>query len=117
MIITFLTDFGLQDDFVGTCHGVIKRIAPDVQVIDITHGIPPRAIVQGALVHANRHVRDRVREHERALHDRARGDPVRDVDDLHVGRDPLDHAVTGSDEVVPQPEVAQERDEHASATA
>jgi S-adenosyl-L-methionine hydrolase (adenosine-forming) len=51
--ITFLTDFGLQDDFVGTCHGVIKRIAPDVQVIDITHGIPPRAIVQGALVLAN----------------------------------------------------------------
>ena len=28
--ITFLTDFGVQDDFVGVCHGVIKRIAPDV---------------------------------------------------------------------------------------
>jgi S-adenosylmethionine hydrolase len=53
MFVTFLTDFGLQDDFVGTCHGTIKRIAPDVQVIDITHGIPPRAIVQGALVLAN----------------------------------------------------------------
>jgi S-adenosylmethionine hydrolase len=53
MFVTFLTDFGLQDDFVGTCHGVIKRIAPDVQVIDITHGIPPRAIVPGALVLAN----------------------------------------------------------------
>ena len=51
--ITFLTDFGLQDDFVGTCHGVIKRIAPDVQIVDITHGIPPRSIVQGALVLAN----------------------------------------------------------------
>ena len=25
MFITFLSDFGLQDDFVGTCHGVIKR--------------------------------------------------------------------------------------------
>ena len=53
MFITFLSDFGLRDDFVGTCHGVIKRIAPDVQIIDITHGIPPRAIVQGALVLAN----------------------------------------------------------------
>ena len=53
MFVTFLTDFGLQDDFVGTCHGVIKRIAPEVEVIDITHGIPPRAIVQGALVLAN----------------------------------------------------------------
>lgn len=53
MFVTFLSDFGLQDDFVGTCHGVIKRIAPEVTVIDITHGIPPRAIVQGALVLAN----------------------------------------------------------------
>jgi S-adenosylmethionine hydrolase len=48
--ITFLTDFGLQDDFVGTCHGVMARIAPEVRVIDITHGIPPQAILQGALV-------------------------------------------------------------------
>jgi S-adenosylmethionine hydrolase len=48
--ITFLTDFGLQDDFVGTCHGVIKRIAPEVEIIDITHGIPPQAVLQGALV-------------------------------------------------------------------
>ncbi len=51
--ITFLTDFELRDDFVGTCHGVIKRIAPDVQVIDITHGIAPQAVLQGALVLAN----------------------------------------------------------------
>ena len=51
--ITFLSDFGLQDDFVGTCHGVVKRIAPDVEVIDITHGIPPHAVLQGALVLAN----------------------------------------------------------------
>jgi S-adenosylmethionine hydrolase len=48
--ITFLTDFGLEDDFVGTCHGVIARIAPEARVIDITHGIPPQAILQGALV-------------------------------------------------------------------
>src|SRR5580765_7898675 len=53
MVITFLTDFGLQDDFVGTCHGVIKRIAPDAQIIDITHGIPAQAVLQGALVLAN----------------------------------------------------------------
>jgi S-adenosylmethionine hydrolase len=51
--ITFLTDFGLQDDFVGTCHGVMKGIAPDVQIIDITHGIPPQRVLQGALVLAN----------------------------------------------------------------
>lgn len=53
LFITFLSDFGLQDDFVGTCHGVMKRIAPEAQIIDITHGIPPRAILQGALVLAN----------------------------------------------------------------
>ena len=54
MFITFLTDFGLQDDFVGTCHGVMKRIAPDAQIIDITHGIPPQARAPG---------RARAREH------------------------------------------------------
>src|SRR5581483_7427650 len=42
--VTFLTDFGLQDDFVGTCHGVIKRIAPEASIIDITHGIRPGAL-------------------------------------------------------------------------
>ncbi len=50
MVICFLTDFGLQDDFVGTCHGVIERIAPGTRVIDVTHGIPPQSILQGALV-------------------------------------------------------------------
>ncbi len=53
MFITFLSDFGLQDDFVGTCHGVIKRIAPEAEIIDITHGIPPQQILQGAIVLAN----------------------------------------------------------------
>ncbi len=53
MFITFLSDFGLQDDFVGTCHGVMKRITPDAEIIDITHGIPARAVLQGAVVLAN----------------------------------------------------------------
>jgi S-adenosyl-L-methionine hydrolase (adenosine-forming) len=53
VFITFLSDFGLKDDFVGTCHGVIKRIAPDAQIIDITHGIPPTSVLEGALVLAN----------------------------------------------------------------
>ena len=53
MFITFLSDFGLKDDFVGTCHGVMKRIAPEAQIIDITHGIPATSILQGALVLAN----------------------------------------------------------------
>jgi S-adenosyl-L-methionine hydrolase (adenosine-forming) len=51
--ITFLTDFGLQDDFVGTCHGVMAKIVPDARVIDVTHGIRPGHVLQGALVLAN----------------------------------------------------------------
>ena len=53
VFITFLSDFGLKDDFVGTCHGVMKRIAPETQIIDITHGIPAQSVLQGALVLAN----------------------------------------------------------------
>jgi S-adenosylmethionine hydrolase len=53
VVITFLSDFGLADDFVGTCHGVIKRIAPETDVIDITHGIEPQSVLQGALVLAS----------------------------------------------------------------
>ena len=53
MFVTFLTDFGLVDDFVGICHGVMKRIAPEVEIIDITHGIEAHGVLQGALVLAN----------------------------------------------------------------
>ena len=55
-----------------------------------------------------------LREHEGALEHRLRRDPMGDVDDLRVRRDPLDHAVAGPDEVVLEPEVGQERDEHGS---
>ena len=48
--ITFLTDFGLQDDFVGVCRGVMKRIARDAEILDVSHGIAPQAVTQGALV-------------------------------------------------------------------
>jgi S-adenosyl-L-methionine hydrolase (adenosine-forming) len=53
MFVTFLSDFGLSDDFVGICHGVIKRIAPDAELLDITHGIPAQGVIQGAIVLAN----------------------------------------------------------------
>lgn len=51
--ITFLSDFGYIDDFVGTCHGVIKKIAPEVEIIDITHEVAPHHILQGAIILAN----------------------------------------------------------------
>jgi S-adenosylmethionine hydrolase len=48
--ITFLSDYGLDDEFVGVCHGVIARIAPDVRVIDLMHGIERHDVRAGALV-------------------------------------------------------------------
>jgi hypothetical protein len=48
--VTFLSDYGLTDDFVGVCHGVIASIAPEVQVIDLTHGIERHDVRSGALV-------------------------------------------------------------------
>ena len=48
--ITFLTDFGLKDDFVGVCRGVMRSIARNAEVIDVTHGIRPQAVLQGALI-------------------------------------------------------------------
>jgi S-adenosylmethionine hydrolase len=47
--ISFLSDFGHQDEFVGVVHGVIARIAPDVRVLDITHGIGRGDIHGGAM--------------------------------------------------------------------
>jgi S-adenosyl-L-methionine hydrolase (adenosine-forming) len=49
-VITFLTDYGSSDDFVGVCHGVVARIAPDVRIIDITHGVPRHDIRTGAIM-------------------------------------------------------------------
>jgi len=49
-VVTFLSDYGLDDDFVGVCHGVIARIAPQVRVIDVTHGIGRHDVRAGALV-------------------------------------------------------------------
>ena len=38
-VITFLSDYGQDDEFVGVCHGVIARIAPEARILDVTHGI------------------------------------------------------------------------------
>jgi S-adenosylmethionine hydrolase len=53
VIVTLLTDYGRDDDFVGVCHGVIHRIHPEAQIIDITHGVNRYAVRQGALVLRN----------------------------------------------------------------
>lgn len=51
--ITFLSDYGYEDEFAGVCKAVIARIAPSVQVVDLTHGIARHDIRQGAAVLAH----------------------------------------------------------------
>ena len=48
-IITITTDFGQKDGFVGTMKGVIWGIAPEAQIADITHEVPPQDILTGAI--------------------------------------------------------------------
>lgn len=47
-LITLTTDFGLDDHYVGAMKGVISDIAPRARIVDITHEIPPYAILEGA---------------------------------------------------------------------
>lgn len=49
-IVTFLSDYGLQDEFVGVCHGVMLAIAPYLKIIDINHQILRQDIRHGAVV-------------------------------------------------------------------
>jgi S-adenosylmethionine hydrolase len=47
--VVFLSDFGLADAFVGTCHAVMRRIVPGLEIIDLGHGIAPQNVLQGAV--------------------------------------------------------------------
>jgi hypothetical protein len=49
-VITFLSDYGLKDDFVGVCHGVIASLCPQAHVIDISHGVDRHDVRAGALI-------------------------------------------------------------------
>jgi S-adenosylmethionine hydrolase len=49
-VITFLSDYGLLDEFVGVCHGVMARRCPSARVIDLTHAIPRHDVRSGAIV-------------------------------------------------------------------
>lgn len=46
--VTFLSDYGLDDHFVGVCKGVIARIAPEARVIDVCHQVTPQNVNIGA---------------------------------------------------------------------
>lgn len=49
-IITLLTDFGLEDAYVGLMKGVILEIDPAARIVDLTHCVPPQDITRAALI-------------------------------------------------------------------
>ncbi len=49
-VVTFTSDYGLEDEFVGVCHGVMLRIAPHLKIVDIHHNILRQDIRHGAVV-------------------------------------------------------------------
>lgn len=53
MFLTFLSDLGYEDAFLGLCKGVIARIAPEIPVLDVLHLVHPQDIEQGAGVLAS----------------------------------------------------------------
>jgi S-adenosylmethionine hydrolase len=53
VIVTLLTDYGRDDDFVGVCHAVILGICPGARIVDISHGVKRHDVRQGALMLRN----------------------------------------------------------------
>jgi S-adenosylmethionine hydrolase len=54
VILTLLTDYGHADEFVGVCHAVARRILPpEVQILDLSHGVPRHDVRHGALTLRN----------------------------------------------------------------
>jgi S-adenosylmethionine hydrolase len=46
--VVFMTDFGVMDDSVALCKGVMYSIAPELRIVDLTHQVTPYSIVDGA---------------------------------------------------------------------
>ncbi len=49
-VITLMSDFGMSDHFVGVMKGVILNINPNVEIVDITHSIPPQDVYGAAFL-------------------------------------------------------------------
>ncbi|MDE2757484.1 MAG: SAM-dependent chlorinase/fluorinase [Acidobacteriota bacterium] len=54
-VITLTTDFGVEDPYVGMMKAVILSIAPDVRIVDLTHGIRSHDVTEAALVIGSSH--------------------------------------------------------------
>ena len=49
-IVTFLSDFGQADWFVGVVHGVVASICPEARMVDLTHLVAPGNVARGAFI-------------------------------------------------------------------
>jgi len=49
-IITFTSDFGRRDWFVGVVHGVLYQVCPEAHIVDLTHDIPPGNVARAAFL-------------------------------------------------------------------
>lgn len=85
-IVTFTSDFGLTDWFVGVVHGVLYEHCPEARIVDLTHEIPAGAIDAAAFVL------------EAASHDFAAGAVHLAVVDPGVGTDRRALAVAARDQ-------------------
>ena len=47
--LSFLSDYGTDDEFVGVVHSVVRSIAPHLAIVDVTHGIPAHDVRAGGL--------------------------------------------------------------------
>ena len=50
MLIAFASDYGLADEFAGVCKAVMLGIAPDAEIVDLSHDIPRHDVRAGALL-------------------------------------------------------------------
>lgn len=48
-LVTFLTDFGLEDTFVGQMKAMVLSECPDATLVDLTHAVPPQSVLTGAI--------------------------------------------------------------------
>src|SRR5438270_11969676 len=47
--VSFLSDYGLADEFVGVVHSVIRSVAPEITVVDVPHRVPRHDVRAGGL--------------------------------------------------------------------
>lgn len=46
--VVFMTDFGVVDDSVAICKGVMYMVAPEIRIVDLTHQVTPYSVLDGA---------------------------------------------------------------------